>query len=205
MRIENVFWIGGGSGGGKSTMARRLADRHGLTVYATDDVMGDHAGRSTPEEAPRLAEFAAMTMDERWATRSPRTMLDTFHWFQGEGFGLIVEDLRKMPDEPGVVAEGFRLLPHLVQPLLGSAGKAVWLLPTPEFRRAAFDSRGSTWQIAGRTSNPEQALKNLLERDQMFTERLAQECQTLALPVVEVQPGMTEDDLTARVESLFGL
>jgi hypothetical protein len=31
---------------------------------------------------------------------------------------------------------------YLVKPLLAESGHAVWLLPTPEFRRAAFDSRG---------------------------------------------------------------
>jgi NAD(P)-dependent dehydrogenase (short-subunit alcohol dehydrogenase family) len=35
---ENVYWIGGGSGRGKSTIARRITARHGMRVYATDDV-----------------------------------------------------------------------------------------------------------------------------------------------------------------------
>jgi 2-phosphoglycerate kinase len=204
-RLRHVYWIGGASGGGKSTMARRLATRHGLTLYATDDAMGDHAGRTTPEDSPFLTEFKAMTMDERWATRSPETMLDTFHWYRGEGFDPIVDDLLRLPSKPGVVVEGFRLLPHLVQPLLTAEGQAVWLLPTPDFRRAAFDSRGSTWQIAGQTSNPERALHNLLERDRMFTERLAAETDRLGLPTVQVEVGMTEDDLAAQVEWLLGL
>jgi 2-phosphoglycerate kinase len=46
-RLRNVYWIGGGSGAGKSTIAGRLADRYGLHVYATDDVMPDHARRTT--------------------------------------------------------------------------------------------------------------------------------------------------------------
>ena len=92
-RLRHVYWIGGGSGAGKSTIARRLAARHDLDVYATDDVMADHGRRIVPGEAPFLAEFAAMDMDQRWVHRSPPTMLETFHWYRGEGFGLIVEDL----------------------------------------------------------------------------------------------------------------
>ena len=113
-RLRDVYWIGGGSGAGKSTIARRLAARHGLRLYATDGVMADHGRRSTPADSPFLAEFAAMDMDERWVSRPPETMLETFHWFRGEGFGLIVEDLLRLP--PGVIAEGFRLLPRLVRP-----------------------------------------------------------------------------------------
>lgn len=65
-RLRNIYWIGGGSGAGKSTIARRIAARHGLRVYVTDDVMSDHAGRSEPDDSPFLSEFTAMDMDERW-------------------------------------------------------------------------------------------------------------------------------------------
>jgi 2-phosphoglycerate kinase len=204
-RLRHVYWIGGGSGAGKSTIARRLAARHGLRTYATDDVMSDHARRSTAEDCPMLSEFFAMDMDERWVKRSPETMLETFHWFRGEGFGMIVDDLLRLPTEPGVIVEGFRLLPHLVKPLLAAPSHAVWLLPTPGFRRAAIDSRGSTWNIAGKTSDPERALSNLLERDEMFTERLHEEAKRLELHVIEVDTTMAEDDLAERVTEAFGL
>lgn len=110
-----MYWVGGGSGAGKSTIARRLAAQHGLRGYATDAVMADHAGRSTTYDAPFLGEFKRMGMDERWVNRSPEAMLETFHWFRGEGFGLILDDLLRLPAEPGVIAEGFRLLPRLVK------------------------------------------------------------------------------------------
>ena len=208
-RLRGVYWIGGGSGAGKSTVARRLAGHYGLPVYATDDVMPDHARRMVPADSPFLAEFAAMDMDERWVSRSPETMLETFHWFRGEGFGLIVDDLLRLAGSsgprPGVIAEGFRLLPRLVRPLLADPGHAVWLLPTPGFRRAAFASRGSLLQIAGRTSDPERALRNLLERDRMFTDRLRDEAGQPGLPVIEVDAAMTEDELVKRVAEAFGL
>jgi 2-phosphoglycerate kinase len=200
-----VYWLGGGSGAGKSTIARRLAAQHGLRVYATDAAMAAHDGRITRHEAPFLSEFKTMSMDERWVNRSPGAMLETFHWFRGEGFGLIVEDLLRLPAEPGVIAEGFRLLPRLVHPLLTTPHHAVWLLPTPGFRRAAFASRGSLWEIAGQTSDPEQALHNLLERDRMFTDRLGQEARRLDLPVIEISTAMTEDGLARRVTEVFAL
>ena len=202
-RLRDVYWIGGGSGAGKSTIARRLAARHGLRLYATDEVMADHGRRSSPVDSPFMAGFAAMDMDERWVSRSPQTMLETFGWFRGEGFGLIVEDLLRLP--PGVIAEGFRLLPSLVRPLLSVPGHAVWLCPTPGFRRAAFSHRGSLLKIAGKTSDPDQALHNLLERDRMFTDRLRQEATGLGLPVIDVDTTVTEDDLAGRVARAFGL
>jgi hypothetical protein len=203
-QLGHVYWIGGGSGAGKSTIAHRVAGQHGLCVYSTDDAMADHDGRSRSQDAPLLSKFKTMNMGERWLLRSPEAMLESFHWFHGELFNLVVEDLLRFPPEPGVIAEGFRLLPYLVEPLLAQPNHAVWLLPTPEFRRAAFASRGSLWQIAGKTSDPERALDNLLERDRMFTELLRAETKRLELPAIEIDITMTEDDLTDRVAGILG-
>jgi hypothetical protein len=204
-RLRHVYWIGGGSGAGKSTIAGRLAASHRLGLYATDDVMSDHASRSTPEDSPLLHQFAAMDMDQRWVNRPAETMVETFHWFRGEGFGLIVEDLLRRPRRRGVIAEGFRLLPGPVKSLLAVPGHAVWLLPTPRFRRAALESRGTLWQIAAKTSDPRRALHNLLERDRMFTQRLYRDVKRLGLPFIEVDTTMTEDDLAEQVAGLFQL
>lgn len=204
-RLAHVYWIGGGSGAAKSTIARRVAARHGLHLYATDDAMPDHARRCAPADCPSLAAFAAMDMDKRWLNRSPRTMLDTFHWFRGEGFPLIIEDLLRLPASPSVIVEGFRLLPRLVQPLLTDPRHAVWLLPTPGFRRAAFDSRGTLWDIARKTSDPPRALANLLERDRMFTDGLAEEARRLGLRTIPIDLPITEDELAGQVTEAFGL
>ena len=145
-QLQHIYWIGGGSGAGKSTVARRIADKHGLRLYSTDDVMADHARRSSPNDCPLLHQFMVMDMDQRWLERSPKTMFETFHWFRGEGFNLIIEDILSLPCEPGVMVEGFRLLPHLVKPLLSESGRAIWLLPTPGFRERVIESRGgSAW------------------------------------------------------------
>jgi len=205
-QFRHVYWIGGGSGAGKSTIAGRIAAEHHQQLYATDDVMPDHSKRSTPERCPFLHQFIAMGMDERWVNRSPKAMLETFHWFRGEGFGMIIEDILRLPKKPGVIAEGFRLLPRLVKPLLAERSHAVWLLPTPEFRQAVMDSRGGPeWGFLGKTSDPERALRNLLDRDAMFTHRLYEEAKRLELNSIEVDPTMTVDDLTRRVTESFGL
>ena len=147
-----------------------------------------------------------MDMDERWVSRSPQVMLETFHWFRGEGFGLIVDDLLRLAGSgSGVITEGFRLLPRLVRPLLDGPQHAVWLLPAPDFRRAAFENRAAPLQFWQRTSDPDRALRNLLERDRMFTAQLREEAGRLALPVLEVNATVTEDALVRRVADGFGL
>ena len=205
-QLQHVYWIGGGSAAGKSTIARRIAAQNGLRVYATDDLMADHARRSTLKDSPLLHRFIAMDMDERWVNRPPKTLLQTFHWFQGEGFNMIIEDLLRLPREPGVIGEGFRLLPRLVKPLLSVPEHAVWLLPTPAFREAIVESRGgSAWSFLAKTTDPERALRNLLERDRMFTDMLREETVRLGVHAIEVDATMTENDIGKRVTELFGL
>lgn len=204
-RLRHVRWIGGGSGAGKSTIARRLAADYGLCLYSSDNVMSAHVGRSNPSDDPLLHAFLAMDMDERWVHRSPTVMFETFHWFQGEGFDLTLEDLLALPEEPPIVAEGFRLLPRLVAPLLNLPDQAVWLVPTPAFRRVAFDSRGFTWEIPRRTSNPERALSNLLVRDQLFTDAVFKEATALHLNVIEVDGKLSVEEITRRVGKSLGL
>jgi hypothetical protein len=168
--------------------------------------MADHARRSTRDDAPLLHAFMALDMDERWANRPPATMLETFHWFRGECFNMIVEDLLRFPRQPGVIVEGFRLLPSLVKPLLSVPAHAVWLLPTPDFRQAALSGRGgSALGFLAKTTDPERALRNLLERDRLFTQVLRAETKRLELPVIEVDTTLTEDDLARRVAKALGL
>jgi len=202
--LRHVRFIGGGSGAGKSTVARRLAADHGLRLYHTEP-LSKYADRTTAVDAPLLHAFLAMDMDEWWLNRSPQVMLSTFHGFQGEQFDLMVDDLIALPRKPPVLVEGFTLLPRLVAPLLSGTRQAVWLIPTPEFRRAAFDGRGSTWDIPRQTSDPDRALANLLERDRLFTNELRREATALDLPVIRVDLGLSVDALAARVAEALGL
>lgn len=208
-RLRHVYWIGGGSGAGKSTVARRLAERYGLRYCGTDESMQDHARRTTAVEAPLLHEFIGMSMDERWVNRSPEAMYETFHWFQGEGFRLIVEDLLAMPPGHGIVVEGLRLLPNLVAPLLADRSRAVWLLPTPDFRAFAIDNRAKAQTgppgFVHRTSDPERAGRNIAERDRYFVERLRVETRGLGLQAITVDAAVGESESVDRVAERFGL
>jgi hypothetical protein len=207
-RLAHVRWLGGGSGAGKSTIAARLAETHRLQVYGTDETLRRHVAGASPDRHRLAAAFVRMDMDQRWLTRSSAEMLATFHGFQGELFELIVEDLLALPTQRAILAEGFRLLPRLVAPLLHApdrARQAAWLLPTAAFRRAAFGARGANWHGAQQTSDPERAMRNLLARDALFTEQVAAEATALGLATIHVDRGLTVDALAHRVEVALGL
>jgi 2-phosphoglycerate kinase len=200
-----VRWLGGGSGAGKSTVATRLAAAHGLRVYRTDETLRRHVAAATPDRHPLATAFVAMDMDARWLVRSPAEMVSTFHGFHGELFELIVEDLLALPDATPILAEGFRLLPTLVAPLLIGPQQAAWLIPTSEFRRAAFEARGPAWHGAQATTDPARAMQNLLDRDALFTRRIADEAATLGLTTIPVDGSRSVETLTAQVAAALGI
>jgi hypothetical protein len=207
-RLGHVRWLGGGSGAGKSTIAARLAATHGLHVYGTDETLRRHIAGASPDRHPLAAAFVRMDMDERWLTRSPAAMVETFHGFHDELFELIVADLLALSPERPILAEGFRLLPRLVAPLLHApdgAWQAAWLLPTAAFRRAAFEARGANWHGAQWTSDPKRAMDNLLSRDALFTEQVAAELAALGLQTILVDGSLTVEALTRGVEVALGL
>ena len=185
-------------------MARQLAADHGFRLYHTEP-FSRYVARADPGATPLLREFMAMALDERWVNRPPADLLETFHGFQGEGFDLVLDDLLALPPDPPVLAEGFSLLPRLVGPLLSRPQQAVWLLPTPVFRRSAFESRGSTWTIPNKTSDPQRALANLLARDQLFTEELRAQARAFRLETVDVDGSVGVAESVARVGKALGL
>jgi hypothetical protein len=204
-RLRHICWIGGGSGAGKTTIAGLLAEEYGLHLYHCDDTQSAHTARSNAVDHPMHAAFLALTMDERWVKRTPEEMFHSFHGFHAEGFHLILEDLLDLPTEVPALVEGYKLLPRLIFPLLSRVDQAVWLIPTPEWRRTAFFQRGSIWSIAGRTSDPETALTNLLARDALHTEEVARQAAALQLPTIEVNGSATVEELAECVACCLGL
>lgn len=146
-----------------------------------------------------------MNMDERWVLREPDEMYRTFPWFHGEGFDLLIEDLEALPTDLITVVEGFRLLPQLVRPLLFDYAHAVWLLPTPRFRRAAFAARPRSEAFWLRTNDPQRALANLLARDQLFTDAIAADVALDGLTAIAVDGEISVDATVAEIADRFGL
>jgi hypothetical protein len=174
------IWIGGGTGGGKTTTARALAVGHGLRRFSLDSFWYAYEAR---------ASWPQPTADERWLLTPPAEQAAQFESASRGMMRFALEDLAALPDVPTVV-EGPQILPDLVPP----GDQAVFLDPTPEFQRTVLEPRPMP------SSDPEQALANRLVKDRLYADRVAELARERGFPVV-VMDGSR--DLVAEIESLL--
>ena len=180
----DALFIGGGTGGGKTTTARALAARHGLRLLPVDACWYEHAERAG-ETAP--------APDVQWLEWSPATQAADFERISRLMLGYVLDDLPSLPEQPAVLVEG----PQVVPDLLPDAAYAVFLVPTPEFQRASLSPRPMP------SSDPARALANRLVKDRLYADRVAELARERGFIVVDVDGSRSTDELCALIEDAF--
>ena len=180
---ETLF-VGGGTGGGKTTLARALAARHGLRGFFLDSFWYEYSRRSDePDPAP----------DVQWLEWTPQTQADDFGRISRRNHGYALDDLRTLPEQPRVLVEG----PQVVPDLLPDGANAVFLIPTAEFQRATLSPRPMP------SSDPARALAARLVKDRLYADRVAVLAHERGFTVLEVDGSRGPDELLAGVEERF--
>jgi hypothetical protein len=194
-------WIGGGTSAGKTSIARELARRHGLTSYHVDRHELDHARRRDARRHPAMEAWNARTLDETWVDLPVEELVEATLAYSRERIELIVKDLAALSAHTTVAAEGFQLTPEVVAPLLESPRQAVWLLPTPSFRHETLLRRPHAWATPNLTRDPERAQANRSERDGLLVERFREQALAAGLRVIEVDVSRPLAAVEAAVEA----
>jgi hypothetical protein len=163
----HVIWIGGGCGAGKSTVARALADRFDLQLYAVDAYSYAHEDRAAAGGYPVMRELSMMDYEHRWVQPDAAEQCDRFVRYSAERFAMVLDDLAAMPTTSLIVAEGPGLLPSLVLDHLASSRHALWMLPSTEFTRRSRVARGAAGPAERATV--EAVLRRTIERDHLLT------------------------------------
>jgi len=119
---------------GKTSVATRLARRHGLRVYSSDNHTWAHRDRALAAGNAAAQRWEALSPDERTALAGPDLLETSLHRERG---AMVVEDVHALPPAPLVVAEGSVITPSSVPDL----SRAVWLVPTREQQRRRLQAR----------------------------------------------------------------
>jgi hypothetical protein len=196
--LANVFWLGGGCGAGKTTVARQLSRRLDLRLYPVDAYTYDHARRSERGDFPVTRAWNALSQEERW-NASPAGLADGFAAIAAERLELICADLIALGPGPTIVAEGPQLFPDLIAPLLATPGHGLWLLPSPDSGRLGVARRGGSF-LAG------SAGQRRYERDVLLSQQNRDQAARHGLAVLEVGGGLSlEETITVAARQLHRL
>ncbi|MEU8132316.1 hypothetical protein [Streptodolium elevatio] len=202
--LRNALWIGGGQWAGKSTVARLLAVRYGVTVYQYD--YHDARGHNDRRIARRVAlgePAAEPDPDTVWVDTTPEQMAATTLEGFPERFQWALDDLRALVSGRPVIAEGWGLRPELVAPLADSPRRMVVMVPTPEFRRQQVRELPRAASLGNRVTDPARAQANRLARDRLVAEDAVRSAHRLGIRVIEIDGSRDADTITDLVAEHF--
>lgn len=201
--LTHVFWIGGPSDSGKTTVTNILLRRRRWQWYPCDLHEYNHlVARADAVLHPTNYQAIGRSLDETWVHTTPHQMFDYILASNDERFPLICHDLSVMPHKPPVLAEGPRLFPKLVAPALTSPNQAVWLIPTATFVRESQERRNKPMSRF-ESSDPERLRENFLGRERLLAEYIESEVARLGLPFIEVNGQRTAEEIADEVEAHF--
>jgi hypothetical protein len=126
--------LGGPPAAGKTTVATRLARRHGLRLHHTDTRTWAHRDRALAAGHHAAARWEALDPAARWELSDDELLELSLHHERGP---MVVDDVRALPRAPIVLVEGS----SVPLPPPGDFGRALWLLPTASFQDAQLAAR----------------------------------------------------------------
>lgn len=185
--LRHVLWIGGPSAG-KTTVATRLARRHGLRWYSADKHTWEHRDVAIGAGHEAATRWETMTHEEREGTLAANPAESLKLNLDFERGPMILDDLRRLPRTPLVVADGSTVLPELVAQGHAERDRAVWLLPTFELHRASHETRG---------------MAHLVEYRWLVAEEIERQAAEFGVNVLRIDDTVGIDEAFAAVEELF--
>jgi hypothetical protein len=203
---RSVLWIGGAQWAGKTSIARILAERWGLQLYSYDyHDAREHSrrARQQPELYPTLHDALRQSADQWWVRRTPEQMAAADQRIFEERFRMTLEDLSQLPTEPPILAEGWGLRPSLVAPLLDSPRRAIFLVPTEEFRTHQLRTLARAGAISAQTTDRDRAQRNRVERDRLLAADVVESARTFGLRTILVDGAAAVEEVAAQVEKHF--
>jgi len=122
-----------------------------------------------------------------------------------EEFELALEDLTELfqRERRPIVFDGF-VPPKKLRQLLPSISHAFYLVAEEQFQRRYYAQRPWIHEVLEKTSNPEKAWANWMERDAIGARALEANLADVDIPWMLVDGSVTLEATVARIASHFG-
>ena len=179
-----MLWIGGPPGSGKTSIATRLARRHGLRWYGADTQTWAHRDRALAAGVPAAERWESLPPEARGEASQDELLAGSLHRERGQ---MVIDDVRALPAVPLVVAEGSVVPASLISSGLADETRAIWLIPTASFQRPQLA------ELPPGARRLYSLLRDVIE----------QETRGHGAPVLTVDGTRGLDEVTDAVEAVF--
>lgn len=201
--LHAALWIGGAQWAGKSTVARILATRRGLTAYHYDyhDARG-HTERRVARRARAGLPYTD-SLVPNWERRTPSELAEESLAAYAERLEFVFDDLRALTGPRPVLAEGIGLRPEALAPLLDAADRMIVMVPTEEFRQHQIRTLPRAAAVSAVVSDPALAQANRVERDRLLADHVVRGARQHGIRVLEVDGSHNAETVADEVANHF--
>jgi hypothetical protein len=202
LKRENLYWIIGGAGSGKTVISRSLSERYNIPVYDMDAcVYGTYHSRFTQEHHPVNSAWASSQNGLAW-------LLDmTWDEFNNFNRAALVEYLNLMSEDICMSYPNARLIidggvcnPSILTQVLSP--HQIICLAMPEQSSTdiweGIDERKSMKESVCQLPNPKEAWKKFLEFDGKITSTILKECRESDINILSRDTNESVGELTSR-------
>lgn len=196
-RKTSIYWLGGSTCAGKTTVSNVLSEKYNLKVYHCDEYLGKHIEKSNAQDHPNLCRAKNINWDD--ILNMPVT--EYLNWIIGlfkEEYDMILQDLNELYDDQPILVEGTGLLPEIIDSDI-EFNNAIWLVARKDFYEKHQCNRKEFFERIMLCANPELALENYMSFDLAMGRHILNSAKNLGLKVIEVE---NENDYIKYIDDI---
>lgn len=200
-----VYYLGGGTCCGKSTVTELLVKKHSFTLYKLDEYIFHYLERLANDGHEIARKQMNQSMQEMWLSATPAEMSAEEIQLYSAMLPLAREAIAQLPQQAAILAEGAGFLPGLMHRAGVRPGFYACIVPPPEFRKAQYAKR--TWidQYLDGVSDKDAAFQNWMRRDDIFSKAVLADARRLGYPTYVVDGTANVEETAVFVEKAFHL
>ena len=199
---RNLYFIGGSSCCGKSTIASMLQKEYGFVYFKLDEYTGDYIEKGASLGLEPMLKISKMNYDELYLGRTVEEQVEDELNFYKESFEFFLEDLENLEGE-NIIIEGSNVTPDFANEY--GFKLYVALVPTKKFQLDNFEKREWVQEIMGKCSNRQQAYYNLMERDIQLALEFIEQAEQNKKPYILVDGKKSIEQVYKEVKKIFKL
>jgi len=206
---NNLYWIVGGAGSGKTTISQALSTKLDIPVYDMDaHIYRVYHNRFTQERHPVNRAWSTSENSLAWILDMSWNEFNNFNQAAlPEYVDLLVEDLEEIEPDASLIVDGGICNPALIAQVISSC--QIVCLAMPEHSSAeiweADEDRSAMKDIIFQLPEPEKSWRKFLEFDKCITQTILEECQENNISICSRNGIETVEEFAERVTQVLGL